>query len=184
MPKIANFDFFLGFFSLWGKIDLVQPVPGYRVFFASRMFISLPQNLLPQFDQFYNCISARSDCTILTAMSVFGSGFLNSSHVLLFPFSGENCVVKKRCWRLMLVTIIAVGDIVKLMTLWCWWHRDVGDIVMLVTSWCWWFRDVGDIVMLVTLWFWWVSHSEIFMSLVLALYPLTSKPPIHVNVSS
>ena len=106
--------------SSWSKIhDWSNLFPVIMIFFSHLVCsgISLPQEILPRFDQFDNCISAWSDCTILTAMSVFGSGFLNSSHVLLFPFSGENCVVKKRCWRLMLVTIIAVGDIMILVSL-------------------------------------------------------------------
>ena len=65
--RLQILTFFL-VFSSWGKIDLVQPVPGYRVFFASRMFISLPQNLLPQFDQFYNCFCSRSDLLRLSQL--------------------------------------------------------------------------------------------------------------------
>ena len=117
--RLQIFIYILVPLSSWSKIhDWSNLFPVIMIFFSHLVCsgISLPQEILPRFDQFDNCISARSDCTILTAMSVFGSGFLNSSHVLLFPFSEENCVVKKK------MLAIDVGDHHR-----GWWHCDFGE---------------------------------------------------------
>ena len=123
--RLQIFIYILVPLSSWSKIhDWSNLFPVIMIFFSHLVCsgISLPQEILPRFDQFDNCISARSDFSILTAMSVFGSGFWN----FLFKFFacptlyllGRNGVVKKkRCWRLMLVIIIAVGDIVILVCL-------------------------------------------------------------------